>query len=96
MVKDYDCVRDYHSEKANSVADTLSRKYAGFSVNLITKHRQLLDDLQKLDIEVIVGRYPTDLVTLKVQPVIIERMKVAQDQDSNLVEIRNEVIQGKK
>ena len=51
-----------------------------------------MEDLQKLDIEVIVGRHPTNLATLKVQPIIIERIKVAQGQDSNLVEIRNEVI----
>ena len=44
----------------------------------------------------IVGRHPTNLATLKVQPIIIERIKVAQGQDSNLVEIRNEVIQGRK
>ena len=70
-------VIDYHPKKANSVVDALSRKYASFSANLITKQRQLLEDLQKLDIEVIVGRYPTNLATLKVQPIIIERIKVA-------------------
>ena len=37
LVKDYDCVIDYHPGKANSVADALSWKYAGFSTNLITK-----------------------------------------------------------
>ena len=96
LVKDYDCVIDYHPGKANSVADALSRKFAGFSANLITNQRQLLEDLRKLDIEVIVGGYPKNLATLKVQPAIIERIKVAQSQDSNLVEIREEVIQGKK
>ena len=96
LVKDYDCVIDYHPGKANSVADALSRKYVGYSANLITKQSQLVEDLQKLDIEVTVGRHPTNLATLKVQPVIIERIKVAQGQDPNLVEIRNEVIQGRK
>ena len=33
---------------------------------------------------------------LKVQPIIVERIKVAQGQDSNLVEIRNKMIQGRK
>ena len=92
MVKDYDCVINYHPGKANSVASALSRKYAGFSANLITKQSRLVEDLQKLDNEVIVGHHPTNLATLKVQPIIIERIKVAQGQDSNLVEIRNEVI----
>ena len=55
-----------------------------------------LEDLRKLDIDVIVGGYPKNLATLKVQSAIIERIKVAQSQDSNLVEIREEVIQGKK
>ena len=77
LVKDYDCVINYHPGKANSVASALSRKYAGFSANLITKQSQLMEDLQKLDIEVIVGRYPMNLATLKVQPIIIERIKVA-------------------
>ena len=44
----------------------------------------------------IVGCYPTNLATLKVQPVIIRRIKVAQNQDSNLIEIGNELIQEKK
>ena len=92
LVKDYNCVIDYHPEKANLVADALSRKYAGFSANLITKQSKLLEDLQKLDIKVFVGCCPTNLATLKVQLVIIEKIKVAQGQDSNLVEIRNEVI----
>ena len=78
LVKDYNWVIDYHPKKANSVADALSRKYASFSANLITKQRQLLEDLRKLDIKVIVGRYPTNLATLKVQPLIIERIKMAQ------------------
>ena len=77
LVKDYDCVINYYPRKANSIVDALSRKYAGFSVNLITKQSQLMEDLQKLDIEVIIGRHPTNLATLKVQPIIIERIKVA-------------------
>ena len=44
----------------------------------------------------IVGGYLKNLATLKVQPAIIERIKVAQSQDANLVEIREEVIKGKK
>ena len=49
LVKDYNCVIDYHPEKANSVPNTLSRKYDGFSANLITKYRPLLKDLRKLE-----------------------------------------------
>ena len=77
LVKDYDCMIDYHPGKANSVADALSRKFVGFSANLITNQKQILKDLRKLDIEVIVGGYSKNLATLKVQPKIIERIKVA-------------------
>ena len=66
LVKDYDCVIDYHPGKANSVADALSRKFAGLNANLIMNQRQLLEDLRKLDIEVIVGGYPKNLATFKV------------------------------
>ena len=30
LLKDYDCIIQYHSRKANVVADALSRKLVGF------------------------------------------------------------------
>ena len=70
VVKNYDCTINYHPKKANVVADALSRKYVGFSGNLITTQPHILEDLRKIDIELVLNQYSYMLSTLKVQPSI--------------------------
>ena len=43
LIKDYDCVIDYHPEKANVVADTLSRKLVQ-TLRALNAYLSLLDD----------------------------------------------------
>ena len=49
MVKDYDCVINYHPGKANVVADALSRK----SVGVGSEQQSLLTDISRMEIEVV-------------------------------------------
>ena len=43
LIKDYDCVIEYHPEKANVVADALSRKSAQ-TLQALNSHLSLSDD----------------------------------------------------
>ena len=43
LIKDYDCVIDYHPEKANVVADALSIMSAQ-TLRVLNAHLSLLDD----------------------------------------------------
>ena len=43
LIKDYDCVIDYHPGKANAVADALSRKTMQM-LRALNAHLSLIDD----------------------------------------------------
>ena len=56
LIKDYDCVIDYHPRKANIVADALSRKSVQ-TLRALNAHLSSLDDgaivaelIEKLDL----------------------------------------------
>ena len=50
LIKDYDFVIDYHLEKANVVADALSRKFSITLAHIRTAYMPLLLDLKTLGI----------------------------------------------
>ena len=51
LMKDYDITIQYHTEKANVVADALSRKSGGAVAALITCQARLLRDLEEIQAE---------------------------------------------
>ncbi|XP_060672434.1 uncharacterized protein LOC132803434 [Ziziphus jujuba] len=53
LMKDYDCVINYHPGKANVVANALSRKSIGFTAVLLTTQKQILKDMEDLEIVVV-------------------------------------------
>ena len=50
LIKDYDCIIQYHLGKTNVVADALSRKSVGSLVAIRGCQRQLLEDLRSLQV----------------------------------------------
>ena len=47
LVKDYDCSINYHPDKANLVADALSRMPSSFSVALLTNLKEIIRGLER-------------------------------------------------
>ena len=77
MVKDYDCSINYHLGKANVVADALGRKSPSFSIALLTTQRQIIIDLERMKIEVVIVQYfRACLASLKVQPTWVEKIHI--------------------
>jgi hypothetical protein len=62
LIKDYDVEINYHSGKANVVADVLSRKM--YCTNLLVKEEQpdLHEELEKLRIKIMIMDKPTNYV----------------------------------
>ena len=81
MLKDYDLTISYHPGKANVVADALSRKSSGNLATLITSQRHILEDMEKLSLEVRMQSAGSHIAALVVQPSLIERIKVSQASD---------------
>lgn len=73
-MKDYDYKTSYHLEKANIVVDTLSRKF-GYSIALLTTQKQILKDLDSLDIIMVIGGADSYIANFSSNPTLIERIK---------------------
>ncbi|KAE8728977.1 Phosphoenolpyruvate carboxykinase [Hibiscus syriacus] len=80
LLKDYDCVIDYHPGKANIVADALSRKVVSELRSLMAR-MNLYDD-------------GTLLAELQVKPTLVDEIKVKQSLDSSLLSIFEQIEQG--
>ena len=64
LLKNYDVEILYHPGKANVVADALSRKKTYGMAALLIGQKRLLEDLVKLEMEVITERVETRLASL--------------------------------
>ena len=82
LIKDYDCVIDYHPEKANVVEDTLSRKSTQ-TLRALNAHLSLLDD------DAIVAE-------LIAKPDLLNRVLEAQKNDEKIAAIANQNRVGKE
>ena len=87
LLKDYDCTIEYHLGKENVVADALSRKVSGRVANLLS--------LREMNVELQVSPSGVLLATLKIRPVLHERIREAQNRDDYIIELRKKMDQGK-
>ena len=94
LLKDYDCTIEYHPGKANVVADALSRKSYGNLAHIKTIRLPLLVDLRLMNVEIKLNDQGGLLATLKVRPILVERVKEAQAQDAHLCKVINDVKSG--
>nr|GFA92068.1 reverse transcriptase [Tanacetum cinerariifolium] len=82
LLKDYDTNIQYHPEKANVVADALSRK-SGMLSNLQIDP-EIIRDLERMDIELCIRGTKGYWASLKIEPNLILRIKEAQKEDVEL------------
>ena len=82
LIKDYDCVIDYHPGKANVVADALSRKSIQM-LRALNAHLSLSDD----------GTVMTELIA---RPSLLNQVLEAQRKDEKIATIINQIGNGKE
>ena len=86
LLKDYNYTIDYHLGKANVVADALSRKT---KVRTIMAHLgvtplQKMIALRRMNADLRMLNDGTLLATLKIRPVLLDRIQEAQGQDKDV------------
>ena len=82
LIKDYDCVIDYHPGKANVVVDALSRKSVQM-LRALNAHLSLSDD----------GEIVAELIA---KPDLLNQVLEAQQNDEKISTIVNQSIEGKE
>ena len=85
MLKDYDCTIKYHPCKANVVADALSQKLIGNLHYIHAIRMPILIELRRLNVEFEVDTLVSVLATLKVRPLLMERIAQAQRTDDKVL-----------
>jgi hypothetical protein len=92
LIKDYDCVINYHPGKANVVADALSKKSRGEAACLKTVPRELQTDLERFELEIVMGEMQALMAKLEIQPTLLERIRVAQEKDDETIRLKEKKI----
>ncbi|XP_028079592.1 uncharacterized protein LOC114281338 [Camellia sinensis] len=87
LIKDYDLKILYHPGMVNTVADALSRKSIGNLACLLTGQKELLCDLERNKIEIVLHEQGGVLASIFAQPTIIEEGKEKQLKDEFLKKI---------
>ena len=82
LIKDYDCVIDYHPGKANVVADALSRKTVQI-LRALNAHLSLSDD----------GTVVAELIA---RPKLLNQVLEAEKKDEKIAAIVRQIGNGKK
>ncbi|KAI5312943.1 hypothetical protein L3X38_042117 [Prunus dulcis] len=88
LIKDYDCTIEHHHDRANVVADALSRKSSGSLAHLRRKYLPLLVELRKLRVRLSLDDQGALLAALYVKPVLVERIIEAELQDPLICTLR--------
>jgi hypothetical protein len=94
LIKDYDCVIDYHPGKANVVADALSRKGKIVKNDMEIKEQGSIVELKNMGLQLSVGPEGSLLAQLKIRFVLRDKVLVAQQVDGKVKEIKERVNQG--
>ena len=78
MLNAYDYTIEYHPGKANMVADALTRKANSSVACLQVFSLSSLIDLRSMNVDLSIDNCRASLATLKIRPVLKERIQQAQ------------------
>jgi hypothetical protein len=95
LIKDYDCVISYHLGKANVVADALSRKSRSEIACLKALPHNLRMDIEKLDMEIVIGEVQALMVKLEVKSTLLEDIRMTQEKDEEINRIKERASEGR-
>ncbi|KAL7254064.1 hypothetical protein ACSBR1_008416 [Camellia fascicularis] len=71
LIKDYNLQIHYHPGKANTVADALSRKNVGNLASLLTEEKELINELNKMGIDLVIHGLEATVATMMAQPTLL-------------------------
>ena len=84
LVKDYDYEIMYHPDKANKVADALSKKCTASLMTMTKMSNPLRTKIESFDLELLIGQ----LSALTITSTMFDNVKEKQDCDLELQRIR--------
>ena len=96
LIKDYDCTIEYHQEKANVVADALSRRLENSLSHMRSGYLPLLVDLRALGVILEVEDSGALLATFHVRPLLVDQILVGRSQDPQMIKLKKEIEKRKK
>ena len=96
LIKDYDCMIDYHPGKANVVANALSRRGKVVVDDSRNKEHKSLIELKKMGLRLSVGPERSILAQLKIQSMFRDKVLEAQLADKGVGKIKEQINRGIK
>ena len=94
LIKDYDCTIEYHTGKANVVADALSRKPSSSLAQLKAGYLIMLVELRSMGVSLETVESGTLVVAFHVRPVLVDRVRDLQAQDPYLMKLKSKIEAG--
>ena len=92
LIKDYDLSLQYHPEKANVVADAVSRKVHVNGLTAGELPEDLCNGFKDLRLELVSEGF---IASLEVQPTLTDKIREAQKGDKLMEEIKTHLSEGK-